>query len=220
LTLSAKSLVDRRSLRIFRKEANGEMALSDVQKGLIGQIEFIKLGTMGSKGRLDYASPYADDDRRDHEIHRRGRFGMELAVQTRISTRVYSDKPGRRLLNIRITVVRRRLVTSRMYWYFFALLDLQTMRFSDPCFLVPSTFLHRLKRPLGKTHWIIGVHASLRQDSRDRWAPYRVDNADIGNRLLEVLNDLQQKGVAPTVPARIRSVAGASIIRLRKATER
>ena len=31
------------------------MALSDLQVGAIGQMEFIKLGTLGSKGAIDYA---------------------------------------------------------------------------------------------------------------------------------------------------------------------
>jgi hypothetical protein len=193
------------------------VALSKVQVGLIGQMEFIKLGTLGSKGALDYASPYADDDRRDHEIHRRGRLGLTLSVQTKIMRTLRTVGKGAAHLHLAFFIAIDRLVSSRRFWYFFAHLDRKTMRFSDPCFLVPSVVVHR--------HCLVGrsgdileftFDASMAPDSNDRWVRYRVTNAEIGTKLLEVVNGLDRTGFTAAQSRLVAGIEGAIVVRRRE----
>jgi hypothetical protein len=216
LTLSAKHLFEWRSLRIFGKEV-AAMALSNVQIGLIGQMEFVKLGTLGSKGALDFASPDADDDRRDHEIHRRGRFGATLAVQTKVSTMLLRVGRYGRMLFIRFDVPKERLVSSSMFWYFFAHLRRDGMRFADPCFLVPSRMVHKhcLQRGQGGL-CRFSFLASLKPDSGDRWVEYRVESEEVGRRLMGILDGLSAIQVDPEESERVLELPQVAIIRRRR----
>ena len=56
------------------------MALSSIQQGLIAQYEYAKFLMLGSGGLLELAAPMTDDERRDYEIHRRGRYGGVFAT--------------------------------------------------------------------------------------------------------------------------------------------
>jgi hypothetical protein len=196
------------------------LGLSNVQIGLIGQMEFIKLGTMGSKGALDYASPYADDDRRDHEIHRRGRFGPELAVQTKVKTTLHKIWRQQQL-HVTFAVPARRVVSSAMYWYFFAHLDRRAMRFINPCFLVPSAVVHRRCTSRSRrTTRVFAFVASVSPHSHDCWVRYRVETKDIGRRLLQILAELQRTRAAADPSARLARVPGQLVVRRRMGTRR
>ena len=192
------------------------MALSRVQVGWIGQMEFIKLGTLGSKGALDYASPYADDDRRDHEIHRRGRLGLTLSVQTKIVRKLRRAGKGAAHLQLSFFVAINRLVNSRRFWYFFAHLDRKTMRLSDPCFLVPSAIVHR-HCPVGRSGKILQItfNASMAANSNDRWVRYRVTNEEVGARLLDVVNSLDRSSLTVAESRLVAKIEGAIVIRRR-----
>src|SRR5690349_8635295 len=123
------------------------MAISLVQRGLIVQQEFAKLLIMGSKGRIEVASPLTDDERRDYEIHVRGQYGFGLAVQVKsvITIRRYGWRS--RYLRCQFPVRATRVVNNPFYWYLIAYLDPKLMRFGDPVFLIPSTELHKHANP-------------------------------------------------------------------------
>lgn len=164
--------------------------LSTQQQGVIGQYECAKLVVLGTWGQVEVDEPMSDDERRDEEIHRKHQFRPSLAFQVKTS-KVLGPSP-RRLLDIRFNVPATHLFTDPAYFYFFAHLDLKTMAFSDPVFIVPSREVHehaRFGKPGAMLHF--SFSASLAERSRDKWATYRVSRWDVGARVLEILAQLK-----------------------------
>ncbi len=167
--------------------------LTTVQLGVIAQQECAKLLMIGSRGELEVASPMSDDERRDLETHIRREFGRSLAVQVKCTT--YRLRKGRAYqIYIRFTVAKERLVSHPLFWYFFAYLDLKTMAFADPVFLVPSSELHEhATRRLKDGVWHFNFEASLDRRSRDRWHSRQVAARDVGKLVLKILRDVPLK---------------------------
>src|SRR5205823_6691112 len=124
------------------------MALSSIQQGLIAQYEYAKFLMLGSGGLLELAAPMTDDERRDYEIHRRGRYGVGLANQVKSSTHLHRMSKNARYLYIHFDVRADRLVSSPFFWYFFAFLDPKLMGLADPSYLVPSKDFLELASPM------------------------------------------------------------------------
>src|SRR5690348_12271454 len=114
------------------------MPLSSIQQGLIVQDEYAKFLMMGSGGRIELAAPMSDDERRDYEIHVRGRYGLGLASQVKSAMSLQKMSKNVRYLYIPFDVRADRLVSNPFYWYFFAYLDPKLMGLADPTFLIPS----------------------------------------------------------------------------------
>jgi hypothetical protein len=162
------------------------MGLTKIQQGVIGQSEAAKLMMMGSGGELEVASPVSDDDRRDQEIHARGQFGRALALQVKTTMRLVADRATYRVQFVS-KVKRERIISHPLFWYLFAYLDPKTMAFGDPIFLVDSAAVHAsLRKRQGATY--LAFHASMGPKAHDQWLPYRVHPADLGKRVLHILN--------------------------------
>jgi len=162
------------------------MGLGKIQQGAIGQSEAAKLMMMGSGGRLEVAAPLSDDDRRDEEIHARGQFGTALALQVKTTMRLVKHRASYRVSFVS-RVRRERIVTHPLFWYLFAYLDPKTMAFGNPIFLVDSAAVHAsLKQRQGATY--LAFHASMGPKTHDQWLPYHVHPADLGKRVLHILN--------------------------------
>ena len=173
------------------------MAITNTQEGVITEAEFVKIVILTTGGQAVPARPVADDVRRDFEIHLRRNFRWSIAVQSKTSKRL--KLVGRsRILQIHFRITGR-VISDPRFWYFFAHFDVKAMRFSDPVFLVPSTFVHKHARNgtiYGQAQF--AVWASMEPNSRDKWAPYRVTQAELGPRLLEILESLGSvQGSAP-----------------------
>ena len=162
--------------------------ISLVQQGVIAQNEFAKLLMMGSRGLIELAAPLTDEERRDFEIHIHGSYGSALAVQVKSVTELVRLSKNVRGLHCQFTVRAFRVVNDPLFWYFFACLDRQTMRFVDPTFLVPSNIVHQQASPV-KTgaFWEFTVQASMEPGSNDRWTPYRVNTLDLGKKALAIM---------------------------------
>ncbi len=170
------------------------MALTAVQQGVIVQMEYAKILMMGSDGKLEVSTPLTDDERRDAEVHRHGSFEQGLAVQVKSSMQLHSrPRLVVQLLYIHFEVARKRLVSDPRFWYFFAYLDRKTMAFKDPVFLVDSLTVHKhaLARLRGDT-WRFGFQASMGPGGRDKWVPFRVNASDVGQRVLDIMRDLNR----------------------------
>jgi hypothetical protein len=162
------------------------VGLTKIQQGIIGQSEAAKLMMMGSGGELEVDSPMSDDERRDQEIHARGRFGRALALQIKTTMRLVPQGATYRISFVS-NIKRERIITHPLFWYLFAYLDPKTMAFGDPIFLVDSAAVHAsLKRRQGATY--LAFHASMSPKTHDQWVPYRVHPADLGKRVLHILN--------------------------------
>ena len=155
-------------------------AMNPSQTGRATELRFCSLVIMGSGGLIEIVPPLADDERRDFELHLKHRFGRPLSMQVRSATRL----TRRHGLKIHVHRGRRRPVDPA-YWFFAAHLDLKALDFADPMFLIPSEALRRGSR------LVKYVCPSLREDARDKWVKYRVTRADLGARLLEILEKLR-----------------------------
>jgi len=174
-----------------------KVAISTVQQGLITEAEFVKIVIIGTGGQLVPERPLADDERRDFDIRIRRHFREYLGIQEKTSLTL--RRHGRaRVLQINF---RRKppIDSDADYWYFLAHFDLSTMTFSEPVFLVPSTFLHKHAR-----NGIRGgavqyqFKASMEPGSRDRWVQFRLSLQELGPRILELL---QAQGASAAAPA-------------------
>ena len=174
------------------------MALSSIQQGLIAQYEYAKFLMLGSGGLLELAAPMTDDERRDYEIHLRGRYGVGLANQIKSSTRLHRMSKNVRYLYIHFDVRDDRLVSSPFFWYFFAFLDPNLMGLADPTYLIPSKDFHEMAAPrLRNGVWYFTMAASMEPKARDKWHPYRVRTVDLGGRVLQILADLKKARLTP-----------------------
>jgi hypothetical protein len=187
------------------------MTISFTQQGIVSQLEFAKLLTLGSTGALEAAAPFTDDERRDFEIHRKGDFDRSIAFQVK-SSRNFVRMGRRQELSIHFPVRQERVVNHPRFWYFFAYLDVGRMAFSDPVFLVPSAIVHRHgSGPANKRQF--SFEASMSPKSRDQWVPYRVSTIEVGHKVLEIIaafpRRLQASG-PPTGLAKLPDLVWAS----------
>ena len=194
--------------------------ISLVQQGVIAQNEFAKLLMMGSRGLIELAAPLTDEERRDFEIHIHGSYGSALAVQVKSVMELVRLSKNVRGLHCQFTVRAARVVNDPSFWYFFACLDRQTMRFVDPTFMVPSNIVHQQASPV-KTggFWEFTVQASMERGSNDRWTPYRVNTLDLGKKALAIMR--QPRRVIPASltffpPAIAGDGWGGGLVLLRK----
>jgi hypothetical protein len=165
------------------------MAVTSTQQGVITEAEFVKIVILTSHGRLVPARPLADDERRDFEIHIRRHFLESLALQLKTS-RVLRRHGRSLMLQINFRVAAP-LVTDKRLWYFLAHFDVKAMRFTDPVFLVPSGFFHKhAKHGIGRGKIQMQFKASMEPGSRDMWSQWALPQAQLGSRILEILQDL------------------------------
>ena len=167
------------------------MAITTGEQGTITEAEFVKVVMLTSDGRAVPTRPVVDDDHRDFEIHLRRHL---VALATQLKTTLRLRRHGRQMI-LQITFyLRPPLFTSRRFYYFFAHFNTVTMTFTEPVFLVPSTFVHKYARR-GKGTRRGGaipfqIKASLGPESQDEWTPYRLTLAELGPRIVEILKEL------------------------------
>ena len=193
------------------------MPISSIQQGLIVQDEYAKFLMMGSGGRVELAAPMSDDERRDYEIHVRGRYGLGLASQVKSAMSLHRMSKNVRYLYVPFDVRADRLVSSPFYWYFFAYLDPKLMGLADPTFLIPSKDFHEMAAPrLRNGVWYFTMAASMEAKSRDQWHRYRVRTVDLGSRVLEILTDLQKSHGAGLPPSELLRMPGVIVLGKRR----
>jgi len=137
-----------------------------------------------------------DDERRDLETHIKEHFRLSLAIQVKASYVLYGL--GRAPRFQKSFVVRpERLIEDAFFWYFFGFMDLETMAYRAPVFLVPSHVVHKEavhELRGGLIHY--NFEASMNQSSRDRWRPYACEPAQIAGRVVKVLRSQPSRRLA------------------------
>jgi len=162
--------------------------LSDVQFSRFAEMEVAKLLTFGRpRGVLEVMVPMTDDERRDLEAHIKEHFRLSAALQVKASYVLY--RLGRAPRLQKSFVVRpERLIEDLFFFYFFGYLDLETMAYRAPVFLVPSHIVHN-----EAVHELRGglIHfnfvASMDPASRDRWRPWACDPSEVAGRMIKFL---------------------------------
>lgn len=167
------------------------MAITNSEQGTITEAEFVKVVMLTSKGRAVPARPVVDDEHRDFEIHLRRHLA---AMATQLKTTLRLRRHGRQPM-LQITFyLRPPLFTSRRFYYFFAHFNLTTMTFTEPVFLVPSTFVHKHARRgtrMRRGAIPFQIKASLGPDAQDEWTPYRLTLDALGPRIVQILKELE-----------------------------
>ncbi len=183
--------------------------VSLVQQGVIAQNEFIKFLMMGSGGRLEAAAPLTDEERRDFEIHIHGQFGVALAIQVKSVMQLTHLSKNVRSLRSFFKVRASDLVNDPLFYYFYAFLDPVSMGLMDPTFLVPSTVFHAQASPVRHgDFWRFSFEASMEPDSHDKWVAYRVNVADLGHKVLSILEELRRQQTTSPAAGRLLQVPG------------
>jgi hypothetical protein len=175
---------------LWRPPANEtSTGLSSVQKGVISVSEFAKLVMLGSYGQLEASLPVMKDDNRDIEVHQHGQFDMGVSFQVHAAMGLVRDHLRDRLV-VRFQIPHDRVRSDHRFWYFFAHLEREEMRFGNPCFVVPSQEVHRRAYPHRyKRFMYFMFQASMAAASADRWTPYRVEPLKVGQRVLEIVRN-------------------------------
>jgi hypothetical protein len=166
------------------------VAISNSEQGTITEAEFVKIVMLTSDGKAVPTRPVVDDEHRDFDIHLRRKLA---AMATQLKTTLRLRKHGRQRIMQITFYVRPPLFTNRRFWYFFAHFDTKKMTFTEPVFLVPSTFVHKYARR-GK-RLIRGaipfqIKASMAANADDEWTPFRLTLAELGPRIVEILKQL------------------------------
>jgi hypothetical protein len=168
------------------------------QQGVITQCEFAKILIVTSDGMIEVSVPWTDDDRRDMEIHLRGKFAGSFAFQMK-STMHLDHRYRAYHLSMFFSVPKAKLVSHPNFYYCFAYFDIKTLGFADPLFIVPSTEVHKHASPhLEGDRWTFNFGASLDPNSHDHWHPYQVMTHGLGTHVLDLLNS--QKAAPALTP--------------------
>jgi hypothetical protein len=183
------------------------MAITSTQQGVITESEFAKVAILTTNGALVPARPVADDDRRDYEIHIRRHFLESLAMQLKTAKHLRLHGQSRVLqINFRL---KAPLVSDERLWYFLAYFDIKEMRFMDPVFLVPSRFLHKhALHGVGRGAIQLQFKASMEPKAHDKWSPFRVTQAELGPRILQILEQLERQDGAARQSADLLALGG------------
>jgi hypothetical protein len=182
------------------------------QQGIVTQYELAKILIITSNGVLEVTLPLTDDDRRDMEIHIRGKFIGFIAFQVKSTTHLHHPYAANQL-SIFFSVPKDKLISHPNFWYVFGYFDMEAMSFVDPIFIVPSTKVHQHAAPhLEGDRWTFNFSASLEPDSKDQWVPDRVKIRDVGRRVLEILEKQGPSAEASALPTEVAQLDGLVVV--------
>ncbi|HET9847247.1 MAG TPA: hypothetical protein VFR68_01665 [Candidatus Dormibacteraeota bacterium] len=178
------------------------MPLSTVQKGAIGQFAFLVTALATGKGQLEVYIPAADNEGRDAEVRRHLKLLAAIGVQIKVGFELHRSGHGRKTyLWLRFQLARHRIQNDPRLWYFFAVFDSMQMRFHDQVFLIPASVLYKLAVRGTRGRLIsFQVHANISPTSHDRWTPYRFSLTELGNRLLEIIDEAELTATSGSLP--------------------
>lgn len=186
--------------------------VSNVQFSRFTESEVGKLFTFGGKGALEVVWPASDDERRDLEAHLKEVFGVSLAIQVK-ARHVLVRRSRASQLWIRFDEKKERLVSHPFFWYFFGYMDLATMAFQAPIFLVPSAVVHAHADPRTHADRVrFTFAASMDPRSHDQWRPYACQPAEAADRVIRVLRAHSRRGRLQAVPRRITAPDASDVL--------
>jgi len=166
------------------------MPLSRVQKGAVGQFEFLVTALVTGKGQVEIYTPAIDNEGRDAEIRRHLKPAPAVGIQIKITFSLRSNGYRAKYLLLRFALPANRVQNDSRLWYLLGAYDGPHLRWHDPLFLVPAKIFHKLaRRQVWKGRIRFSFSASMEPGSRDEWSPYRVAPKDLGKRLLEIIDE-------------------------------
>lgn len=157
--------------------------------GLLGEHEFYKTVLLGSGWTIEPYRPDRDVEGIDYWMHLPGQPFNLLAWQVKTTFQLLVHYRTR-IAHWRVEAKIESLFTHPRLWYIFGYFDEAIRAFSDPVFVVPSTYLHTRAKAHGKGHVRMDVDANMEPGSRDQWVPYRTSVHGIGRRIEEIFRNL------------------------------
>jgi len=186
--------------------------ISFTQQGIVTQYELAKILIITSNGVLEVYLPLTDDDRRDMEIHMRGKFAPSIALQVKSTTHLAHEFKAYHL-SMFFSVPKDKLISHPNFWYYFGHFDMKAMTYTDPVFIVPSEEVHTHAAPhLDGDRWTFNFSASLDPASQDRWVPSRVPTHQVGLRVLDIFGNEQLGRGASPLPAELAGLEGLLLV--------
>jgi len=186
--------------------------ISFTQQGIVTQYELAKILIITSNGVLEVYLPLTDDDRRDMEIHMRGKFASSIALQVKSTTHLSHEFKAYHL-SMFFSVPKDKLISHPNFWYYFGHFDMKAMTYTDPVFIVPSEEVHTHAAPhLDGDRWTFNFSASLDPASQDRWVPSRVPTHQVGLRVLDIFGNEQLGRGASPLPAELAGLDGLLLV--------
>lgn len=186
--------------------------ISFTQQGIVTQYELAKILIITSNGVLEVYLPLTDDDRRDMEIHMRGKFASSIALQVKSTTHLAHEFKAYHL-SMFFSVPKDKLISHPNFWYYFGHFDMKAMTYTDPVFIVPSEEVHTHAAPhLDGDRWTFNFSASLDPASQDRWVPSRVPTHQVGLRVLDIFGNEQLGRGASPLPAELAGLEGLLLV--------
>ena len=178
------------------------------QQGIVTQYEFAKILIVTSDGVLEVSLPLTDDERRDMEIHIRGKFASSIAFQVKSTTHLVHRYKAYQL-SMFFSIPKDKVINHPNFWYFAGYFDMKAIAFADPVFIVPSTDMHKHAAPhFDGERWTFNFGASLDPNSQDHWRPYQVPTHKVGVRVIEILEHQQSDKTVPLLPAHVSELDG------------
>lgn len=143
---------------------------------------------LATRGELNVSTSLVDDEGVDLVFHRRGSVAtLAVQVKARMSTTVVVQR-GQCLANVRAQTFQPRADLDML----FLAVDVDRAAIMT-AWLVPSgAFAAMVGQPNGK-----GIHrfsASMKPESKDRWAPYRLAAGELPQRILARLTERERAG--------------------------
>ena len=186
--------------------------ISFTQQGVVTQYALAIILIVTSDGLLEVAIPVTDDDRRDMEIHLRGKFAQSIALQVKSTTHLEHRFKAYQL-SMFFSVPKDKLISHPNFKYFFGHFDMKAMAYTDPVFIVPSEEVHTHAAPhLDGDRWTFNFSASLDPASQDHWVPFRVPTQKVGLRLLDIFGREQVGRSASPLPPELAALDGIVLV--------
>ncbi len=160
------------------------MTKRELSSSLKGKIAATLIGmacAQGSKGEINFASPFVDDEGVDLIFFRKGGGGK--AVLAQVKSRTMQSK----LLSrgtFRVQVRRASFKPREGYYFIFVAFDESRKGLFDTLWFIPSVDFER--KLAGQTNETVLVFQS-RFNSRDMWEAYRTSLAELPQRITQIL---------------------------------
>ncbi|GAA2280045.1 hypothetical protein GCM10010415_55770 [Streptomyces atrovirens] len=141
---------------------------------------------LATQGELNVSTSQADNAGVDLVFHRRG-SSVTLAVQVKSRTSTTSVvQKGQYLADVRAQTFRPRDDLDML----FVAVDVERMAIMTAWLIPSGVFGEMVSEPNGKGKYRFA--ASLKPDSKDRWTPYRLTVAELSQRILTRLSELEK----------------------------
>ena len=187
--------------------------LTSQAQGRMAELLFVTLAVLGSRGVIKAGMPMVDDEGRDVEIHIGGRFRAALAIQVKSSAARLRWYGTLLRLQIPLHIRPESLVDDPRYWYFLAHIDLRLLRLSEYVFLVPSKTMHAfLRASLRRGERSITFQTNMDPAAHDRWTPYRLKSAELGQRLVDLMHEAPQGFIEAETLSALRTIPGLCML--------